>query len=113
MGLHQFGLSQHTSASRKVLKSHANQHQVIVGGRYAPSLANTATLTVPDSVSLPDTLTMARGYHAHLRVVLVTLFLSDHPTALAMKWLNTEIVDSYMELEEYNPRDRGLKARLP
>ena len=36
MGLHQFGLSQHTSAARKVLKARADQHQVIAGSGATP-----------------------------------------------------------------------------
>ena len=35
-GLHKFGLVQHTSASRKVLKVHFDQHKVIMGGSTAP-----------------------------------------------------------------------------
>ena len=73
-GLHQFGTIQHTSAVRKLLKAQADQHQVITGRGTAPSLADAATLTAPDSISLPATLAMARGSHARLRVVLITLF---------------------------------------
>ena len=58
-GLHQFGLGQHTSAVWEVLKSRADQHQVIVVSGATPSLADAATLTAPDGVSLPTTLAIA------------------------------------------------------
>ena len=57
-GLHKFGFVQHTSASRKMLKVRSDQHQVIMGGRTAPFLADAATLEAPDGVSLPTTLSM-------------------------------------------------------
>ena len=47
-----------------------------------------------------------------MRVVLVTLFGPYHPIALEMRDVNTEIMEREMELEEYNPREQGLKARL-
>ena len=50
--------------------------------------------------------------HTQLRVVLVTLFGLDDPTALAMRDANEDIMERDTELEEYNPRERGLKARL-
>ena len=109
-GLHQFGLGQYTPAARKVLKVHANQHQVVVGGGTAPSPADVATLTASDDVSLSATMHMALRAHTWLRVVLVTLFRPDHPTTLARKELNTEIIEREIELEEYNPRDRGLNC---
>ena len=56
MGLHQFGLSRHTSTARKVLRARANQHQIVVGGAAAPSLAEAAMLMDPDWVSFPSTL---------------------------------------------------------
>ena len=56
--LNQFGLSQHISASQKVLKAHYEQHKVIAVGRASPSLSDTATLMVPDGVSLSATLAM-------------------------------------------------------
>ena len=87
-GLHQFGVGQHTSATWKVLKAHSDQHQVFAGGVAAPSLDDVVTLTAPDGVSLSATLSMARGSHARLRVVLVTLFSQYRPTALAMNDVN-------------------------
>ena len=60
-GLHKFGIVQHTSASRKVLKVRSDQHQVIMGGSAAPSLADGATLAAPYGVSLSSTLAMAQG----------------------------------------------------
>ena len=32
---------------------------------------------------------------------------------LAMRDINADIIEMETELEEYNPRDQGLKARLP
>ena len=61
LGLHKLGLVQNTSASRKVLKVRSDQHQVIMGGSAAPSLADTATLAAPDNVPLTTTLAMAQG----------------------------------------------------
>ena len=98
-GLYQFRIGQHTSAARKVLKASADQHQVIAVGGAAPSPAYTAMLTATDGVSLTSTLDMARGYHARLRVVLTTLFRPDHPTALARKEVNSEIMERETELE--------------
>ena len=67
----------------------------------------------PDIVSLPDTLAMEQGANTQLGVVLVTLSGPDHPTALPMKEVNSEIMERETDLEEYNPRDQGLKASLP
>ena len=113
MGLHHFGLGQHTSAAWKMLKARADQHQIIAGGGAAPSLSDAATLMVPYGFSLLSTLAMKQGSHSRLRVVLVTLFGADHPTELEMNEVNTEITERDTELKECNPRDRGLKARLP
>ena len=44
---------------------------------------------VADSVSLLSTLAMAQGAHSRLRVVLATLFGTDHPTELDMKEVTT------------------------
>ena len=93
MGLHQFVLGQNTSAAWKVLMDRVNKHQVITGGGAALYLADTATLTAPDGVSLPDTLSMAQGAHARLRVVLVNLFGPYHPAALAMRDVNMKIME--------------------
>ena len=113
MGLHPFGLGHQTSAAQKALKARAEKHQVIADGGSAPSLSDMATLTAPDGVTLPDTLAMTRGSHARLRVIPATLFGTDHPTALAMKEVNSETMERETEIEEYNPRERGLKACLP
>ena len=72
-----------------------------------------ATLAAPDGVSLPATMAIAQGSHTRLRVVLDTLFGTNHPTALEMKEVNVEIMERETDTEEYNPRDPGLKARLP
>ena len=61
LGLHQFGIGQHTSSAGNMFKARANKYQVIAGGGAAPSLADAATLTVPDGVSLPYNLAMVRG----------------------------------------------------
>ena len=111
--LHQFCLGQHASAARKVLKARADQHQFIAGGSAAPLLEDTNMLTALDGVSFTSTMDMAREAHTQLRMVLVTLLGQDHPTALAMRDINTDILQRGAELEEYNPWDRGLKARLP
>ena len=70
-------------------------------------------LTTSYGVSLSSTMTMARGDHARLRVVLFTLLGQDHPTALPTRDINSELLERETELEEYNPFDRGLKAHLP
>ena len=97
-GLHHFVLRQHISDTRKVLKDRTNQHQVIVGGGDAPSLADAATLTSPDGLYLLATLDIARGPHTQLRVVLFTLIGTYHSTTLEMKELNTEIIEREMEI---------------
>ena len=111
--MQQFSLDQNTSATWRVLEAHANQHHVIVGYSGAPSLDNAETLMATDGVSLIDTLTMSWGAYTRLRLVLVTLFGLDHPTAFSMRAVNVEIMERDTKLEEYNPIDRGLKARLP
>ena len=83
---------QHTPAARKVLKSRTDQHQVITGGGAAPSLADTVTLMAPYGVSFAATLSMVQGAHMRIRLVLVTLLGQDHPTALAMRDLNEEVM---------------------
>ena len=52
-------------------------------------------------------LAMTQGSHSRLRVVLVTLFGTDHPTELEMKEVNTEIMKRDTELKEYNPVTGG------
>ena len=84
-----------------------------MGGGAPPTLADADTLTAPDGVSLNFNLDMAIGAHAQLMVVLATLFGPNHPTTLATKEVNVEIMERETELEEYNPRDQGFKARLP
>ena len=94
------------------MKVWSDKHQVIMGGSTSPSLADAATLAAPDGVSLPTTLVMAQGGHTRLSVVLSTLFGTNHPTTLAMTEVNVKIMERETEIEEYNPRDRGLKAYL-
>ena len=53
---------------------------------------------------MSSTLSIARGAHAQLRVVIVTLLGKEHRTALTMRDINKELLDNEMELEEYNPR---------
>ena len=74
------------------MKTQSDQYQVIVGGGATPSLADAATLTAPDSVTLTASLAMARRSHARLRLVLSTLFGTEHPNDLAMKEVNVEIM---------------------
>ena len=95
------------------MKDRANQYQVVAFGSATPSLADAAILTAPDVVSLPSTLAISQGAHTQLRVILSTLFGTDHPTVLAMKEANVEIMERETDLEEYNSCDWGLKARLP
>ena len=109
MGFHHFGLGQHTSSARKMLKARADQHQIIAGDGAAPSLADAATLMVLYGVSLLSNLAMTQGSHSRLRVVLVTLFGTDHPTELEMKEVNTEIMERDTELKEYNPMTGGRR----
>ena len=82
------------------MKARVDQNQGIADGTAAPSLSDADTLMVPCSVYLPDTLDMARGSHTCLRVVLTTLSGKNHPTTLAMKELNMEIMERETELEE-------------
>ena len=84
-----------------------------MGGSAAPSLADAVTLAAPDGVSLSTTLVMAQGGHTWLRVVLATLFGTNHLTALAMKEVNAEIMERETEIEEYNPRDPGVESSPP
>ena len=112
-GLHQFVLGQHTSAVQKVLKARSDQHQVIPGGGAAPSLVDSATLTVPNGVYFLATMAMARGDHKRLRVVLVTLVGQEHPIALAMRDINAKLLERETNLEECNSCDRGVKDRIP
>ena len=92
LGLHQFRIIQHTSDARKVLNTQAGQHHIIAGGGAVPSLSNTTTLMVTDSVSLTDTQSMSWRAHAQLVVVLDTLFGPNHLTALVMNEINMEIM---------------------
>ena len=55
--------------------------------------------TLPDGVSLPATLTMARGDHDQMRVVLVTLFRPEEPTARKMEEMNSKIMERDIKLE--------------
>ena len=91
-GLHQFGLGQHTSIAWKVLKACVGHHQIIAGSGDAPYIADAATLTVSDCVSLPYTLAMAQGNHQQLLLVLVTLFGPYHPIKLETKEANKGIM---------------------
>ena len=56
---------------------------------------------------------MAQEGHTQVSVVLAKLFGADYPTIMVMKEVNVEIMERKMEIEEYNPHDRGLKDRLP
>ena len=48
MGVHQFGMGQHTSVTKAVLKACTDQHQVTAGGGAAPSLEEASTMIAPD-----------------------------------------------------------------
>ena len=92
-------MGQNTYAAWKVLNPRTDQHQVIAGGGDAPSLEDAATLTAPDGVSLQANLSMARGAHTRLRVVLDTLLGQDHPAAQAMQDINEDILEREINLE--------------
>ena len=83
-----------------MLEARSEQNQVIVGDGAAPYLSDADTLTASDVISLPATLAILQGDHAWLRVVLVTLVGTYHPTALEMKQVNTEIMERDMDLKE-------------
>ena len=42
---------------------------------------------------------MARGAYARPRVVLATLFRTDHPTAMMMKEVNVDITERETDIE--------------
>ena len=111
--LHQSILDQHSFLAQKFQKARTDQHMVIAGGASAPSLADADMLVAPYGLSLSATLTMAQGAHERLRVVLITLLGQDHPTTLAMSDINADLLERETELEDYNPRDKGLEAFLP
>ena len=92
MGLYQFGLSQDTPATRKVLKAGSNQYHVITGGGATPLLADAATLMAPDGISLTPIVAMARGDHTRTGVVLVTLLGQDQPTVMATRDVKTDLL---------------------
>ena len=101
-GLRQISLGQHISATRKVLKARVNQHQVILGGGGAPAVTDSAYLTAPYGVSLPETVVMERSAHARLWVVLDTLLGRYHPTAKVMDAVVWDLIEQKTELEEYS-----------
>ena len=100
MRIQQFYLGKCMLASRKLLKAHVEQHQVIAGGGKALNLANAAYLTDPDGVSLPKTLAMARRMHTCLWLILDTLLGKDHPAAHSIDTLTKSIMDQETDLEE-------------
>ena len=57
------------------------------------SIADVTTMMVPYNAPFPATLDMAGGFHAWIRMVLTTLFGTDHPTVLGIKEMNVEIMD--------------------
>ena len=61
-----------------------DQHQVIAGMGNDPTLSNADCMMASDGVSIPETLTMARGTHTHLRVFLDILMGRYHPSAHGM-----------------------------
>ena len=96
-----------------MLKACAEQKQVIAGGGAALSLVDAATLTAPDGVSLPATLTMEQEANAWLRVVLDTHLGWDHTTVQPMRYINGDLLKIETEMDEYNTWDQGLKTHLP
>ena len=112
-GIHQFCLGKHTPASRKLLKTRVDQHQVIAGGSGPLNLANVVYLTATYGVPLHETLAIARSVHMRLPVVLDTLQGRDHPTVHRMYVFPKYIMEREMELEEYLSRDQGMKTKPP
>ena len=58
-------------------------------------------------------MSIVRGAHARLRIFLVTLLGQDNPTALDRRYINPDLLEIEMELEEYSFRYWGFKAYLP
>ena len=81
-----------------MLKARVDQQQVIAGGDGAPTLADTAYLTAPDEVTLPETVAMAQSAHARLQVVLDTLLVRKHPDMQGMEAVILELIDWETEL---------------
>ena len=112
MGLNQFWLGQHTSATSKVLKARANQHQVIAGSIGVPTLADVASLTAPYGFSLPEMVAMLRSVHNRLQVVLDSLLERDQPVTKIMDAVILTLIERETEFEEYSSRDPRLKTKL-
>ena len=111
-GIHQFCLEYPTSAVRKVLKAHANQHHFIAGGGSAPTLADTAYLTAPDGPYFPKTAAMARSAHTCLWVIQDNLQGRYHPSTQGMYAVVLSLMDQDNEFEEYYPCNPSLKTKL-
>ena len=101
-GIHQFCLGKHTPASRKLLKTRVDQHQVIAGGSGPLNLANVVYLTATYGVPLHETLAIAHSVHMRLRLVLETLLGRDHPAAHRMVVFTESIMEREKELDEYS-----------
>ena len=111
LGLHQFGLIQHTSAAWKVLKAPADKQRVIVCGGAAPSLEDADTLTAPYGLSLPATLAMAGGASAGLRLVIDTL-LGHRAGHVVHQQGNPRMGDRYEGIKSSGPRVEGTSTYL-
>ena len=92
MGLHQFCLGQHTSASRKFLKARVDQHQVIADGGESRTLVDNAYLQATYGVSLTETLTMKFSVHTRLWVVFKILLGRDNPDDHRMDMFSKSIM---------------------
>ena len=69
-------------------------------------------LKEPESISLPEALTMVQSVHAHLRVVMDTLLGRDHPSSQSLESFIHVLTDMDMEFEEYSIWYRRLKPHL-
>ena len=69
-GLHKFCLGKNPSATRKILKSRVDQHEVFAGVGRAPTLEELASLTAPNSVSLQEYFPVYQSLRILLCVVL-------------------------------------------
>ena len=112
-GIHQFYLWHQTSTTRKVLKDRVDQHHVISGGGGAPTLADSAYLTAPDRVSLPEIVVLVQSSQNRLWVLLETLLGRDHPDAQGMDVVVLDLMNRETELWEYSPSDPSLKPNPP
>ena len=88
-GLHAFTLGQHTAARRKLLKTHADRHNLMTGGHAAPSLADAEVS--PNGMTIPTSHGQARGQHKRLRILGHALFGERHTSSKQLKMFGQEM----------------------